>query len=251
MSNIEKSNKELMGEAILLHERTAHYLHTQQRSQDLRRASPPERIASLMKIMNQELSQPDEHRESVIASHTRDLLRNNNVKSQLAIHMSLQAQIHRLSNIIAMQEKVDNRFMDMIDDLDPDQLIAAQRSIHKQGSEIVDYLRTVGSENIEAIVSSLNPQKGEEAQATLAAIEKLRPEERERITEFLKKMYYKTMAKSGVGPDPVASTPSERAREKVLEYTKKRKRKPISDGVSKSFDDNDDDEQENEETAEN
>jgi hypothetical protein len=179
--------KQSIGQAILLQERAASFLHNRQRLQDLEKAPFQERIANLMQLMNGELSMPDERRESMLAGHTKSILQNTTIKSQLTMYLAIQAQIERLSVVISTVGKVDQRLCDptVIDEMTPSQLIFLQKSLHQQIGEIGKFIEGQRLDGLEGVLVNITPQDKKDVQETVSNIEALPAAGRERLQSLL------------------------------------------------------------------
>jgi hypothetical protein len=182
--------RKALGECILLQEKLAYKLHNSQRMAIIDRAPFHDKIASIMRTMNRELSVVDTDRDMAIAVHTQDVLRNSRVKSELAIFLVLQSQLQRLSSLIEMGGAVDGKLTDpgIIDDMNVNQLLVAQKSFHNQMIEIMEFVRDVKTDSLEGLIKSISPEGNREIRETVSAIASLAPSEREKVSILLRKL---------------------------------------------------------------
>lgn len=179
-----------IGEAVLAIEFWSRRVHSTQRLALLDRLSTPERVARLMRDVNRSLSSPDEERDRAYARRANELLRNSAVKGHLASFLAVEGQIERLASITASQGQIDRTLSDpdFLSSLDPNQLIALQRSQHTQMLEILELLEKKKYDGLSAVTSLLSVQTEAEVKTGLEELGKLKPGGRELVGVLLNKL---------------------------------------------------------------
>ena len=149
----------LIGEAIIHMERSSAFLHNAQRMQELDAAPLHDRVAMLIGMMNTQLSMPDERRESALTQHTKDLLRNTAVKSQLGTFLAFQSQLDRLAKMVSTVGTVDTLLADKsrLEGMETNQLIALQKSLHTQIQETIVYVERQKLEGLDTLINNIEP----------------------------------------------------------------------------------------------
>lgn len=190
-------NEELMpyagppiGEAVLAIELFARQVHSAQRLAALDRLSVPERVSRLMRDVNRSLSSPDENRDRAYGRRANELLRNSAVKGHLASFLAVEGQIERLAAITSSQGEIDRILSDpeYLRSLDPNQIIALQRSQHTQKLEILSFLEKKKYDGLSAVTSILTVRAEEEVKSGLTMLGKLKPGSREIVGTLLNKL---------------------------------------------------------------
>lgn len=183
----ETDFQEVMGEAILLQERVASTIHHRQQVAELEKAPFQTKVSSMIRLMNQELSIPDEYKDNFLAQHTKDLLRNSALKSQLATYLAVQAQLERLSVLIQTVGDVDNRLSspDVISEMTPNQLIFLQKSLHQQIADISAFIEKQKLEGLDTLLNTIAPDQDIGIRETVKGISNMTPSSREKVNHVI------------------------------------------------------------------
>jgi hypothetical protein len=179
-----------IGEAILAVELFSRSVHSAMRLAALDRLSVPDRVARLMRDVNRSLSAPDENRDRAYGRRANELLRNSAVKGHLASFLAVEGQIERLASITSSQGEIDRILSDpeYLRSLDPNQIIALQRSQHTQMLETLAFLDKKKYDGLSQVTSLLTVRAEEEVKSGLSELGKLKPGSREVVGTLLNKL---------------------------------------------------------------
>lgn len=172
-------------------ERFGAFINRKQRRSDIAKLPVPEQVAQSIRTMARDLSSPDDRKDSLASEHAKAMLKNTRAKTDLALYMNTHGAIERLATLTSMAGVVDNRLLNVMELLKPNELVLLQKSIHLQSKEIAESLKASGTEQLDAFLHSLNPNKGESTKATLDNLNKLPTVSRDRITAALSSLVKK------------------------------------------------------------
>lgn len=197
-----------MSEAIILMEQAAARLAGVQRTQDIQKAPLHIKLSIIMEQLNTELSVPEDKRDHALSLQTQSMLKNMRIKSNLSSFLALQAQIQRLSNITRLAGEVDRALMDgKVKDMDVDQLIVLQRSLHRQAAEIQEFMDNFRMESLEGVINTLLAKDDDEPAAEVnelvQGLTSLKSSEREKVQSLIRNILMVAKRKSKDKSDPL------------------------------------------------